>query len=123
MTAAFSSEELELSRLPLGQKALIARLTGEGRWRRRLLDLGFVPGSVVEAVRRSPLGDPVAFLIKGTVIALRVEQAQKVLVKPEAALAKGSSVQLGLLAANTLGGSSLALPLPGQNGGPGEERG
>ena len=48
--------------------------------RGRLLDLGFVPGTVVEPIRRSPLGDPTAYRIRGTVIALRSEEGNKILV-------------------------------------------
>lgn len=46
--------------------------------RRRLLDLGFVPGSVVEVQRKSPLGDPTAFRVSNTTIALRKEESQKI---------------------------------------------
>jgi ferrous iron transport protein A len=40
-----------------------------------MLDLGMVPGTLVEVVRRSPLGDPVAYQIRGAVIALRKDEA------------------------------------------------
>jgi DtxR family transcriptional regulator, Mn-dependent transcriptional regulator len=46
--------------------------------RRRLLDLGFVPGTTVEAVLVSPSGDPTAYRIRDTLIALRREQASMV---------------------------------------------
>lgn len=42
--------------------------------RGRLLDLGFVPGAIVEVIRKSPLGDPVAYRVSSTSIALRKEQ-------------------------------------------------
>ncbi len=48
----------------------------QGPQRRRLLDLGLVPGTVVEAELRSAGGDPVAFRIRGALIALRKEQAR-----------------------------------------------
>lgn len=44
--------------------------------RKRLLALGFVPGSVIEAVRAAPLGDPVEYRIKGYCISLRKEDAR-----------------------------------------------
>ncbi|SDN36425.1 ferrous iron transport protein A [Fictibacillus solisalsi] len=50
----------------------------EGVMRRRLLDLGFVPGAVVEVVRKSPLGDPIAFRVSQTTIALRREESSKI---------------------------------------------
>ncbi len=59
---------------------LVVEIRAEGHIRRRLLDLGFVPGTKVKAVRRSPIGDPIAYKIRGTVIALRKEVAEQVLV-------------------------------------------
>ncbi|MDM5197639.1 ferrous iron transport protein A [Fictibacillus enclensis] len=50
----------------------------EGVMRRRLLDLGFVTGAVVEVVRKSPLGDPIAFRVSQTTIALRREESSKI---------------------------------------------
>ncbi|WP_027718183.1 FeoA family protein [Desulfovirgula thermocuniculi] len=74
-------KEVPLSRLPPGQKAEVRRLLGEGPLKFRLLDLGFVPGTTVEAVRRSPLGDPVAFCVRGALVALRSKDADLVLVE------------------------------------------
>ncbi len=48
----------------------------QGAQRRRLLDLGLVPGTVVEAEMRSATGDPTAYRIRGAVIALRRDQAR-----------------------------------------------
>jgi DtxR family Mn-dependent transcriptional regulator len=42
------------------------------------MDLGFVPGSKVEAAITSPFSDPVAYRIKGALIALRKQQAEKI---------------------------------------------
>lgn len=69
-----------LSCLPLRKQGIVASIKAEGFLRGRLLDLGFVPGTVVEPVRRSPLGDPTAYRIRGTVIALRSEEGNKILV-------------------------------------------
>jgi DtxR family Mn-dependent transcriptional regulator len=52
-----------------------------GESRRRLLDLGFVKGSEIKIDLLNPLGEPNAYLIKGTSIALRKEQASKILIK------------------------------------------
>lgn len=51
--------------------------------RRRLQDLGFVPGAKVCCVGVSPLGDPAAYRLKGTVIALRAGDAEAVLIRKE----------------------------------------
>ena len=49
--------------------------------RRRLFDLGFAPESPVSCVFKAPMGDPKAFVIKGTVIALREEDSSLILLK------------------------------------------
>ncbi|WP_428740917.1 iron dependent repressor, metal binding and dimerization domain protein [Tenacibaculum sp.] len=81
------SEEniMRLSSLQENEVAKIIGLSKEcrGENRRRLLDLGFVRGAIVEVDLRNPLKDPTAFLIKGTSIALRENQASKILIKKE----------------------------------------
>lgn len=67
-----------LDKLAPGQKALVESLETQGLTRRRLLDLGFVPGTVVESIQRSPLGDPTAYRVRGAVIALRCEEGRSV---------------------------------------------
>ena len=42
------------------------------------MDLGFTEGSIVKTVRKSPLGDPTAYLIRGSIIALRQEEAAQI---------------------------------------------
>lgn len=60
--------------------ALVVRLDASGSIRRRLQDIGLVPGSRVRCIARSPLGDPTAYDICGAVIALRGEEASKIYV-------------------------------------------
>ncbi|ATP39554.1 ferrous iron transport protein A [Solibacillus sp. R5-41] len=62
-----------------GEKMNITSLELENVMRRRLLDLGFVPGFIVEMIQYSPLGDPLAFRVSGTIIALRKEECVKIL--------------------------------------------
>ncbi len=75
-----------LSSLVVGQQATVIDIspTCRGAERRRLLDLGVVPGTVVRAELRSAGGDPVAYRIRGAVIALRNAQADLILVKRHA---------------------------------------
>lgn len=61
----------------------------QGTQRRRLLDLGVVRGTEITAEMRSAAGDPVAYRIRGALIALRREQASWVLVEPVAAQEAG----------------------------------
>lgn len=70
-----------LNSIFVGDKCKVKKLVSEGLIRRRLLDLGLIPGTIVEVVQKSPFEDPVAYLIRGTVIAIRSEVAEKVLVE------------------------------------------
>lgn len=73
-----------LSELKVGDTARVLELSAacRGADRRRLLDLGFVPGAEVAAEISSPTGDPVAYRIRGTLIALRQEQSSLIRVTP-----------------------------------------
>ena len=74
-----------LSSLKTNEKAFILGISKEcrGESRRRLLDLGFVKGAPVSINLVSPLQNPKAYLVKGTSIALRDDQAAKILIKKE----------------------------------------
>jgi DtxR family transcriptional regulator, Mn-dependent transcriptional regulator len=72
-----------LSQLPLGETAEVLNISPNcrGAERRRFMDLGILPGTNITAEMRSPSGDPVAYRIRGAVIALREEQAQHIRVQ------------------------------------------
>ena len=70
-----------LSKTQVGDIVEIVDLLSMGLQRRRMLDLGLLPGTVIDVVRKSPLGDPVAYNIRGALIALRQEESDKILVK------------------------------------------
>ncbi len=71
---------ISLNNLELGQKGRVEDLLAKGNERRRMLDLGLVKGTIVEAVQKSPSGDPIAYFIRGAVIALRDQDAEKILI-------------------------------------------
>jgi DtxR family Mn-dependent transcriptional regulator len=72
-----------LTDLKRGEKAKVVSISRNVRGveRRRLLDLGILPGTAVEAEMTSPSGDPTAYRIRGAVIALRREQADHIRVR------------------------------------------
>jgi DtxR family transcriptional regulator, Mn-dependent transcriptional regulator len=72
-----------LSELAIGQKARVVGISPacRGPQRRRLLDLGLVPGTVVRAELPSPSGDPTGYRIRGAVIALRRSQADLIRIE------------------------------------------
>jgi DtxR family Mn-dependent transcriptional regulator len=72
-----------LSGLELGEKAMVVGVSSLLRphERRRMLDLGILPGTEVAAEIRSPAGDPTGYRIRGAVIALRREQAEQIQIE------------------------------------------
>ena len=82
--AEVPTDAFRMSRLAEGQTAVVAGLSPScrGALRRRLMDLGFVRGSHVSVGMRIPLGNPVAYVLRGTAIALRREQARQIIVTP-----------------------------------------
>jgi DtxR family Mn-dependent transcriptional regulator len=72
-----------LADLEMGESGRIVALRIGGTARRRLLDLGFTPGTVVERALTSPFSEPIAYRIRGTLIALRPEQAIRIEIEPE----------------------------------------
>lgn len=70
-----------LSRVPEGETVRVRELLSTGSMRRRLLDMGLIEGTNVSCLQKSPAGDPVAYLIRGAVIALRSEDSSQILVE------------------------------------------
>jgi len=70
-----------LDLLPIGRVGKVKHLNADKNVKRRLLDLGLIKGTEVEALQKSPAGDPIAYYIRGTVIALRLKEAAKVVVE------------------------------------------
>ncbi|HQY93729.1 MAG: FeoA family protein [Caldilinea sp.] len=75
-----------LDQLPTGVKARVTSLTLTGAERRRMMDLGLLPGAAIEVALENPLGDPTAYRVRGAVIALRREQAQQIQIAREETL-------------------------------------
>ena len=69
-----------MTQLKAGQAGRVLNLALDGQVRRRLMDLGMVPGTLVERVFGSPIGDPVCYRVRGALIALRSSDARQVQV-------------------------------------------
>ena len=72
---------ISLNKLPLNSSGKISFLDFNGNLRRRFLDLGFTVGTKVIPAFRSPMGDPIAYIVRGTVIALRSDDAERITVE------------------------------------------
>lgn len=73
----------KLNRLRLNESAVIDKIMTKGDIRRRFLDIGLIESTKVKCVCISPQGNPKAYLIRGSVIAIRNEDCADVLIKEE----------------------------------------
>lgn len=73
-------KNIPLNELKVGQRRTVSQLLSDTSMRRRLQDIGLIEGTKVECIQKSPSGDPIAFLIRGAVIALRTEDSSSVLM-------------------------------------------
>jgi DtxR family Mn-dependent transcriptional regulator len=75
-----------LSQLKLGESGKVIGISKScrGQQRRRLMDLGVVPGSIITAEMKSVGGDPTAYLIRGALIALRKLQSDHIYIEDDA---------------------------------------
>jgi Fe2+ transport system protein FeoA len=74
---------LRLSEVAQDQSVVIVSVDSDAAQGRRLLDLGFLPGTAVRMVRRAPLGDPIQFELRGCSLCLRKTEADSIRVLVE----------------------------------------
>ncbi len=76
-------EQISLNALRDGQSACVTGVDADPAMRRRLLDIGLIPGTRVTCQGHSPAGDPAAYVIRGAVIALRSQDAAGITLERE----------------------------------------
>ena len=69
---------MTLDKLAIDKSAIIINLNCKGDLKRRLLDLGLVNGTTITTVFKSPIGNPIAYEVRGTTIALRKEDSRMI---------------------------------------------
>lgn len=69
-----------LNKLHVGAKAKISRLLSDGLLKERMMALGFTQGASIEVVRKGPEDNLTVYNIRGTMIALRREESDLILV-------------------------------------------
>ena len=74
---------MKLSDLKTGETAVIFKVRGEGAFRKRLIEMGFVTGKKVKVVMNAPLKDPIEYEILGYRVSLRRSEAELIDVVPE----------------------------------------
>jgi ferrous iron transport protein A len=72
----------KLGDLEPGDRAVVRKVSGEPELLRRLMELGFVPGTTITLVRRAPMGDPIELRLRGTHFSIRNSEADRIDVDP-----------------------------------------
>ncbi len=65
-----------------GGRGVVARIEGDGSLKRRILEMGLVPGTQLRVERKAPLNDPVSVWFRGYELSLRVDEADAVIIRP-----------------------------------------
>lgn len=73
-----------LDEIKVGTSCVIKSVSGEGRVRRRLFDMGVTPGAKLYVRKKAPLGDPIEITIRGYELTLRKAEANLVEVEKHA---------------------------------------
>ena len=73
--------QLKLSEFAVGQSGVIKSVSGEGKIRRRLFDMGVTPGAEIYLTKRAPLGDPIEVTIRDYELTLRNNEAELVITE------------------------------------------
>ena len=71
---------VSLNQLRPGEAGKMQSMQIYGGFRRRLRDMGFLPGSRIECACLAPSGSPIAFWVKDTLLALRIEDCKNIQV-------------------------------------------
>jgi ferrous iron transport protein B len=72
---------MKLIELGIGEKAIISNVKGRGAFRKRIMEMGFVPGQEIQPIKKAPLNDPIEYRIMGYDISLRNSEAELIEVE------------------------------------------
>ena len=72
---------MTLKDLKTGKSGIVTAVGGEGALRRRLLEMGITPRTIVTIKKAAPMGDPIELLLRGYVLSLRLEDAEKITIE------------------------------------------
>lgn len=69
---------MTLDQVAIGKNVKIVKVGGEGELRCRLLDMGLIPGTMVQVQKVAPMGDPIEIHLRGYELTIRKEDAGKI---------------------------------------------
>ena len=67
-----------LNEVPVGQTVKVAKLTGDGPVKRRIMDMGITKGVEIYVRKVAPLGDPMEVTVRGYELSVRKADAQMI---------------------------------------------
>jgi len=73
---------MTLKDLSVGKSGKVLTVGGEGILRRRLLEMGITPRTVITVKKVAPMGDPIELMLRGYVLTLRLADAEKIIIEP-----------------------------------------
>jgi Fe2+ transport system protein FeoA len=73
--------KVSLRDLKIGQSGRVISVGGERVLRRRLLDMGITPGTIITVKKAAPMGDPIELLLRGYVLSLRLDDAERITIE------------------------------------------
>lgn len=79
---------MKLSELKTGEKASIVKVLGHGGFRKRIIEMGFVKGKIVQSILNAPLNDPIKYNVMGYEVSLRRSEADLIEIVSEAEVLK-----------------------------------
>lgn len=71
----------KLSEFKIGERGVVKTVGGDGRIRRRMLDMGITPGADILLKKKAPLGDPIEIFLRGYSLTLRNAEAELVVLE------------------------------------------
>jgi ferrous iron transport protein A len=77
-----NSGSMSLAEAAIGQPVIVEHVGGERGFRRRLMELGLLPGTSVALMRVAPLGDPLELSVRGSRLSIRRSEARAIRVHP-----------------------------------------
>ena len=72
---------MTLRELSVGKSGRVVAVGGEKTLRRRLLDMGITPRTIITIKKAAPMGDPIELLLRGYALSLRLDDAEKIIVE------------------------------------------
>jgi len=72
---------LSLDQIPVGTTVKVTEISKDSKIRRRLMDMGIIPGLKISVKGKAPLGDPIEVLVRGYKLSLRKNEAVDIIVE------------------------------------------